>query len=87
MVSLASYVTYFVTTNYKNKCLSNTKCVTSGVGNAYPSRAPEFTPRFFVDQSLVFCIMFCRSMFVFLYFFDITEILLEVVLSTITLTP
>jgi hypothetical protein len=37
--------------------------------SAYHSRAPEFTPGFSgvrVPQSLVFCVMFCRSTFVLL---------------------
>ena len=40
--------------------------VTSGVGTAHPSRAPEFTPIFsgvHVAQSLVFCVIFCSFSF------------------------
>jgi hypothetical protein len=45
---------------------------TSGVGTAYPSGAPEFTPWIFVSvvhvvKSLVLCIMFCKSLFVFFF--------------------
>ena len=45
--------------------------VTCGAGTAYPSRAPEFTPSFevHVARSLVFCVMFCRSLFVLLSYF------------------
>ena len=52
----------------KNTNQSNTKGVTSGAGTAYPSGTPEFTPVFSgvrVPQSLVFSVMFCRSLFVF----------------------
>ena len=50
----------------------NTTGVTSGAGTAYPARTPEFTPVFSGirdAQSLVFCVMFCRSLFVLLSFF------------------
>ena len=46
--------------------------LTSGAGTAYPSRAPEFTPGFQwgLCYSIFSCIcMFCRSLFVLLYFF------------------
>ena len=42
--------------------------VTSGAGIDYPSGEPEFTPVFNavrVTRSLVFCVVFCRSLFVF----------------------
>ena len=45
---------------------------TSGAGNAYPSGAPKFTPGFKWGSCYsIFCFicMFCRSLFVFLYFF------------------
>jgi hypothetical protein len=46
--------------------------ITCGAGTANPSGAPEFTPVFSgvrVARSLLFCIMFCRSLFIRLYFF------------------
>ena len=42
--------------------------VSGGAGTAYPSEAPDFTPGFsgvHVVRSFVFCVMFCRSLFVF----------------------
>jgi hypothetical protein len=39
---------------------------TSGAGTVYPSGAPDVTPDFSgvrVDQYLVFCVVFCRSLF------------------------
>ena len=40
----------------------------NGAGTTYPSGAPEFTPVFFsrirVARSLVFCVVFCRSLFI-----------------------
>ena len=50
----------------------NTMGVTSGAGFAYPSGAPEFTPWFLVglcNSIFSFISMFCRSLFVSLYFF------------------
>ena len=41
--------------------------VTSGAGTANPSEAPEFNPGFSgvrVSQSVVFCVIFCRAVFV-----------------------
>ena len=54
------------------KCVvdsSNTMGVTRGEETAYPSGAPEFTPILsgvHVSRSLVFCVVFCRSLFVLL---------------------
>jgi len=48
---------------------SNTVGVTSGAETAYPSGTLEFTPVFSgvdVSRSLVFCVVFCRSLFVLL---------------------
>jgi len=45
---------------------------TGGAGNVYPYGAPVFNPGLHcvpVAQSLVFCVVFCRSFFVLLYFF------------------
>jgi len=44
--------------------------VTRGAGTAYSSRAPKFIPQFLVGFVLltVFCVMFCRRLFVPLSF-------------------
>ena len=44
--------------------------VTSGAGSVYPSGEPEFIPAFHwvrVAVSLVFCVMFCSSLFACLF--------------------
>ena len=49
----------------------NTKGVTCETGTAHPSGAPKFTPGFngiCLPRSLVLCVLFCRSLFVILYF-------------------
>ena len=43
---------------------SNTTGATSGAGVTYSSKPPEFTPGWCKIQSLPFCIIFCRSVFV-----------------------
>jgi len=46
---------------------SNTTGVTSGAGTVYPFGSPEFTLGFCgvcIARSLVFCVVFCRSLFV-----------------------
>ena len=51
---------------------SNTTGATGGVGTAYPPGALAFIPGFGgvrVARSLIFCIMFCRWLFVLLSFF------------------
>ena len=51
---------------------SNTTGATCGAGIAYFSGAPEFSPVFSgfrVDRFVVFCVMFCRLLFVLLSFF------------------
>ena len=51
---------------------SNTTYVTCEVGTANPPGAPEFTAVFNgvrVARSLIFCVMFCRLLFVLLFFF------------------
>ena len=57
---------------YNRVCnCSNTMDVTSGEGTDYPSRVPEFTPcfsGFCVARSLVFCAVFCKSLFVLFLF-------------------
>jgi hypothetical protein len=50
---------------------SNTTGATGGTGTAYPSEAPKFTPGFSwvcVDRSLIFGVVFCRSLFIPLSF-------------------
>ena len=50
---------------------SNTMGVTSGTGTVNPPGAPELIPDFNgvrVARSLVFCVVFCRSLFVLLSF-------------------
>jgi hypothetical protein len=64
---ISSFVTYH---RFCNK--SSTTGATFGAGTAYPSGVPEFIPCFCgvrVARSLVFCVMFCRSLFVLLTFF------------------
>ena len=50
----------------------NTTGVTSGGKSANPSGAPDSTPGFSgvrATRSLVFCVVFCRSLFVFVLFY------------------
>ena len=64
---LSSFTAYYLV---RNKI--NTTCAISGTGTAYSSGAPEFTPGFrgiCLIWSLFLIVMFCRSLFVFLYFF------------------
>ena len=53
---------------YNRVCIKyNTTGATCGVGTAYPSETPEFTPVVSVvrvTRSLVLCVMFCRLLFV-----------------------
>jgi hypothetical protein len=52
--------------------------VTSGVGTAYPSGAPAFTPGFKWSSCysiFSFICMFCRSLFVLLFFFRLAIVL------------
>jgi len=52
--------------------VNNMALVTCGAKTANPSGVPEFTPGYSgvrVVRCLVFCVMFCRSLFVHLYFF------------------
>jgi len=57
-----------------NLCISNERNATGATGGAettYSSGAPDFTPVFNgvrVDQSLVACVVHCRSLFVLFYF-------------------
>jgi hypothetical protein len=50
----------------------NTTGATCEAGTAYPSGGPDLLSvlsRVRIVRSLVFCVRFCRSMFVFLFFF------------------
>ena len=52
---------------------SNTTDATSGAGTAYPSRTRKFTPDFSgvrVAQPLVFCEVFCKSLFFYPFSLD-----------------
>ena len=52
-------------------CYSNTTGAANGAGTVHPSRAPEITMFFSgvrVVRSLVFCVMFCRSLCPFVLF-------------------
>jgi hypothetical protein len=66
-----SLLWYFMT--YTQTCnKSNTTDSTSWERTAYPSEVPVLKPVFSgicVAQSLVFCVVFCRSLFVLLSFF------------------
>ena len=77
---LSSFMTYHR--------VCNTKGVTSGAGTANPSGEPDFTPVFSgvgVTRSLVFCVMFCRSLFVllslFIWSFVVCRILITPLIS------
>jgi len=62
----SSFMTYHRVC-YKSK----TTVAGRGTGTAYPSGAPEFIPDFSrvrVAQSLVFCVVFCRSLSFYFYF-------------------
>jgi hypothetical protein len=61
------YRTTFVSFN------SNITGVTGGAGTGGPSGAPEFIPVFYWDrvvQFLIFYSVFCRALFIFLFFFS-----------------
>ena len=68
-LALSSFMTYHRVCNK-----SNTTGATSEGGTAYHYRAPKFTPPPIfsgarVARSLVFCVMFCKSLFIYLSFF------------------
>ena len=78
--SCASYLNFlnrigycYCRTNYTRVCNQiNATGSTSGAGSVYPSRAPEFTHSFQWSSCysiFTFICMFCRSLFVLLYFF------------------
>ena len=54
----------FMTSQYLSLS-GNTMGVTSGARSANPSGAPEFIPSLSVVRSLIFGVVFCRSLFVF----------------------
>ena len=67
-----------------------TPSVTSGAGTAYPSGVPDLSPVFIgilVVRSLVFCIVFCRSLFVLLSFFNWPLCCLSIFDLQILITP
>ena len=61
---------------------SNTTGVTCGAGKVNLSRTPEFTPRFLVGfvQSLVFNVLFCRTLYC-LSFFNLQFLIIPLVSS------
>jgi hypothetical protein len=78
-VLLCSFMTYHQICN-KNY----TTNTTSGAGIVYPSETPALIPSvssFHVAQYLVFCVVFRRLLFVFLFFF-----ILVIVLSVVPFT-
>ena len=63
----SSFMTYYQVCNQINRI-----CATSGAGTPYSSGAPEFTPGFQCGSCysiFSFMCMFCRSLFVLLYYF------------------
>ena len=66
-----SMVLSSLTTYYRTYYQINSASATNGTGTAYTSGAPEFTPGFQWDSCysiFSFICMFCRSLFVLLYF-------------------
>ena len=66
------YICLFNGVQHQIRNQINTTGATSGAGTAYPSGAPEFTPGFQWGSCysiFSFICMFCRSLFVPLYFF------------------
>ena len=69
----------------RGNCLLKRADYTSGAGTAYPSGAPEFTPGFQWSSCYSiysFMCIFCRSLFVLLYFFFLLAIVLSVLRYT-----
>ena len=63
---------------------TNTTVGNSGTGTVSPSGAHEFTPGFNggrVPQSLVFCVVLCRSLFVLFPFVIVLSILIPFMAS------
>ena len=50
---------------------SNTTVVTCGAGTTNPSKSSPGFGGVLVARYIVFCVMFCRSLFVLLFFLDI----------------
>ena len=68
-VSIAEHVFTMTLWKVQSQKNRNTMGGTRGAGTAYSTGTPEFTPTFNVvciASSLVFCVVFCRSGFVFL---------------------
>jgi len=67
---LCSFMTYH---RVCNKIKSNARDATCGAGTAYPSGTADqfilFLCGIHVARSLVFCVLFCRSLFVLLSFY------------------
>ena len=62
----------------------------SGAGTAYTSGAPGFTPSFCgvrVARSLVFCVVFCRSLFVFFFLRAIVLSVFRRFTASLLITP
>jgi len=82
---LSSFTTYYRVCNQ-----INTTGATSGAGNAHPSGAPEFTPGFQWGSCysiFSFICMFCRSLFVLLYFFLLVIVLSALLRYTVSDCP
>ena len=70
VITIRSFPHSWLITRVREK--SNTANVTRGAGTTYPSVAPGFTHGFYgvrTSRSLVFSVLFCRSLFVLLSFF------------------
>jgi len=64
---LSQLVPFSITTYHRVCNYSNMTGATCGAGTAYPSGAAKFTAGFSGDpvaESLVFCVLFCRSLFI-----------------------
>ena len=64
---------------------------TSGASTAYPSGVPGFTPRLLVGVrvalSLVFYVIFCKSLFVLISLFSLDIVLSVLILFELLITP
>jgi hypothetical protein len=65
-------------TNHRVCNKGSTMGDTSGAGYPYPIGAPEFNTGFCVIESLVFCVVLWRPMFVFWFFLFFFELRLTV---------
>jgi hypothetical protein len=66
---------------------SNKTGTTCGTGTAYPSGASQMFSGVRVARSLVFCVMFCKSLFVILSFFLLAIVLSVLHRFTLLITP